>query len=63
MARRKLRVATKGEPLEVSTLLSNPLLIPATLTYINETERFPKYYAVVAEAAKKEADGGGGDLA
>ena len=40
LVRHKLRVATKGEPLEVSKLLFNPLLIPATLTYINETEQF-----------------------
>mgnify|MGYP001588070270 CR=1 FL=1 len=38
LARRKLRLATKGEPLEVNVLLSNPLLIPTTHTYTNEME-------------------------
>ncbi|KAL8276537.1 hypothetical protein RQP46_011085 [Phenoliferia psychrophenolica] len=48
-ARGRLRIANKNKPLDISSILSNPSLLLATLKFINETERFPNFYAAVPE--------------
>ncbi|KAL8286929.1 hypothetical protein RQP46_003935 [Phenoliferia psychrophenolica] len=55
-ARGRLRIANKNKPLDISSILSNPSLLLATLKFINETERFPNFYAAVPEPKARQEE-------
>ncbi|KAL8290312.1 hypothetical protein RQP46_002570 [Phenoliferia psychrophenolica] len=52
-ARGRLRIANKNKPLDITSILS---LLLATLEFINETERFPSFYAAVPEPKARQEE-------